>query len=148
MQTMCKENILLALFKQHHTQYQSRYSGINGSVKAVTGLFVLMTGWMLLVETPVAAQVRIPVTAFVVLIASLAIARVIVLCLTVRKIAQTIVKINKALRLYDSDVYLPGESIYPEEWENFGTHNLWGIISLCVQIILMCSMCVIAVWIR
>ena len=107
-----------------------------------------MTGWILLSGKTIPVEAKWLISIFVPFVALLGCASTCIAAINATKVASVIVNINTALHLYDNDIYLDNQSIYPPEWKAFGTRNRWGILANCVQITGAALFCLIVVWVK
>ena len=56
-----------------------------------------------------------------------------------------VIQIEKALFLFEPDVYLPGKGLYPEEWKQYqGGQQEWILTSLLL--VLVSALTILAIW--
>ena len=143
-----EEENLRTLFQLHHSQYQERYRSADRAVATASSLFVIMTGWVLLSEQDLNGHVKLLISVFVPMIALMAGIRAYMGANLATRIAKVIKKLNIAMRLHEVNVYLPGDTLYPEDWKSFGEKSTWGIIANILQIVVTTIMCLIVIWLK
>ncbi len=139
---------LRTLLKEHHQQYYHKYRSADTVVRGSSGLFILMTGWILVSDKLLPFEAKWLISGFVPLVALIGCVSTYICALNATRVAKVIVKINTALQLYEDNIYLPNDSIYPTEWKSFGTRNRWGIFANCIQIMGSSAFCLIVVWLK
>ena len=59
-----------------------------------------------------------------------------------------IAKIDAAFGFFEKGAYLPGESLYPENWKSFGKRRAWSAITRAATPIVFCVMVIALLWVK
>ena len=115
-----KVDILMTLYTQQPSTahiLRERISKIN--VGTIT-LFVVIDGWLITNRQSLTGSHAVLLIGSIIVIAGIAIYAIRARYKEFSAVARLIVRIEKALKIYEVGEYIGGQSLYPDEYENLG----------------------------
>ena len=115
-----KLDVLKTLYVQQQSTahiLRERISKIN--VGTIT-LFVVIDGWLVTNRQVLSVSHAVLLTGSIIVIAGVAIYALRARYKEFSAVARLIVRIEKAMKIYETGVYIGGQSLYPEAYEDLG----------------------------
>jgi len=135
--------LLKLLFETHHRHLTERRQKIHAITERTVGLFIVITGSLILSNVQPPMLLRSSLVFVVVLLAAMA-------CYlqsgnnnTYGDIAKVVRKLNERLGLFDKATFGLAEPLYPEKWKSFGSNPL--ILHHYMTIVSVAAICIIAI---
>ena len=145
---MDNHETLKILFALHHEQYATRWRNITTTTQGTTATFTLLTGWVLLAKNAPSVELLPWITVFILVLAFMSCAYILISIKNVRTIASVIVKINSALGLHESGRFIPDEPLYPKRWKSFGVRRRGEATGFILLVLIAAVMAIGAVYSR
>lgn len=137
--------VLKMLFEEHHRQLAEGRRYMHALTERTVGVLLLLTGWIVIAESPRIGRVRLILIASIVAVSLGACALQFVYHRGYARTARVIAKLNQALELYNAGRFLPDAALYPDSWKTFGSGSRVGNFLLhSAVIMIMGGLCVAA----
>jgi hypothetical protein len=126
-----KREVLTTLYSQLHQTATTIRDYMIKLTTATSALFIALDGWILAEKVVLQYRQRVGLIFGVALLVLVATAAAYRFYREFQAVAKLIVRVERGLRVYEPDYYLPGESLYPSDYARLGENSYehgWHIL--------------------